>query len=448
MSQIKKWALTASVFGLAGFAAAPPAFAGAFGLLEGSADQMANAYAGQGAKAYDAGTAWTNPAGMVRIDGMEIDTTFNYIDPQFYFTGTNTDFPGEAQSHVKAINPALVPGTFSVTRLSPDLAIGLAIKSPYGARIDYPTDWIGRYQTLVSSLTDIALEPSIAYAVTPKFSIGGGPVIDYIAIRQTQDVLPAIGYQFGDIYADAHGQDWGVGYNLAALYQFDATTRVGLSYRSRIEHHIDIKQTLTELPGLANSPYGPLLQQLLATANSPGKYYGAGYENFNLPDSVDGSFYTQITPEWALMAEVIWTHWQLFNNITVTTIDTANAPVGTTFSFHNTVFGSAGASYRPAWMPQVLLQGGVGYDEDPVTDGTRTAQIPTESRVLLGVGASYDVTRNMSVQVAYSHFFSSSASVDSLGTTLGSRLQLPEGQLVGTYNNTIDSFALGFKLRF
>jgi len=30
---------------------------------------MANAYAGQAAKAYDAGAAWANPAGMVNTAG-------------------------------------------------------------------------------------------------------------------------------------------------------------------------------------------------------------------------------------------------------------------------------------------------------------------------------------------------------------------------------------------
>jgi long-chain fatty acid transport protein len=95
-----------------------------------------------------------------------------------------------------------------------------------------------------------------------------------------------------------------------------------------------------------------------------------------------------------------------------------------------------------------MLQGGVGYDEDPVTNSTRTAQVPTESRVLLAAGLTYDVTRNLSVQFAYSHYFCASASVDSLGTTLGSQLQLPEGRLVGSYDNTIDSFSGGVKLRF
>jgi len=448
MSQATKLALTATLAGLAGLALSRPATAGSFELWEGSTDQMANAYAGQASKAYDAGTAWANPAGMVNIPGTELDSAFNFIDPQFYFSGTNTDFPGETQSHVKAINPALVPASFSVISLSPDLKFGLALKSPFGARIDYPTDWIGRYQSLISSLTDIAVEPSLAYAITPQISIGGGPVIDYLSVRQTQDLLPAIGYEFGDIYGDARGHSYGFGYNVAGLYQFDQNTRFGLSYRSRIEHRIDMKQSLTLLPSLADSPYGPFLKELLAGANTPGKGYQAGIEKFNLPDNIDASFYRDLTPEWAVMAEAIWTHWQLFQNISVATIDTGSAPTTSVFRFHNTIFGSVGANYRPLWMPQLMLQGGAGYDEDPVTDGTRTAQIPTQSRVLIGLGASYDISKHFSVQLAYSHYFAVASTVDSTGTTLASALQLPEGRLVGSYSNSIDSGSLGLKLRF
>jgi long-chain fatty acid transport protein len=445
MGFLARAALGACLLGATGMRAA---YAGTFGLWEGTTDQMANAYAGQGAKAYDAGTAWANPAGMVRLQGVELDAGFNYVDPQFHFSGTNSDFPGQTQHHAGAIYGALVPGFFAVFSLSPDLKLGFAVKSPFGARIHYPSDWVGRYQSVDASLTNVAIETSLAYALTSHLSVGGGPVIDYISARQTQDILPAIGYQFGDIYGDAHGEDWGIGYNVAALYQFDADTRLGLSYRSRIEHRIDVKQSLTELPGLAGSPYGPFVQALLAAANSPGKSYEQGVEKFNLPDSVDASFYCQLTPEWAIMGEAIWTHWQVFRNITVSTFGTGQAPVGTSFHFHNTIFGSAGASYRPVWLPSLMLQSGVGYDQDPVTDGTRTAQIPTESRVLLAAGLTYDVTRNVSLQLAYSHFFSGSARVDSEGTTLGSRLQLPEGRLVGSYDNAIDSFSGGVKLRF
>jgi long-chain fatty acid transport protein len=70
-------------------ASTAPAFAAAFQLREGDPDWLANAFAGDAAKAYDAGTAWINPAGMTRIDGTEIDQALNYFDPGIRFNGEN-----------------------------------------------------------------------------------------------------------------------------------------------------------------------------------------------------------------------------------------------------------------------------------------------------------------------------------------------------------------------
>jgi long-chain fatty acid transport protein len=427
--------------------------AGSFQLYEGSPDQNANAFAGQGAKAYDAGASWANPAGMVLVDGIEVDNSLNYIDPQFYFTGNNSNFPnpaaqGAPNQHVSAIYGALTPSYFSVVGLSPDLKFGLAVKSPFGARIEYNPEWVGRFQSINSTLTDIQFEPSVGYAMTRKFSLGGGPVFDYISLRETQGVLPLVGGNDGDIHADVKGTDWSVGYNVAGLYQIDPDTRFGVSYRSRIEHRVDIEQSLTAQPSLAQSPFGSLIQSVIAASNTPGHGVADGVEKFNLPDSIDASFYHQITPEWAVMAEAIWTHWQLFNNITVATFDTPNKPVVNQFDFHNTMFGSVGVSYRPLRMPELLLQTGAGYDQDPVDDSNRTAQIPTDDRVLVAIGFNYQVTPRFSFGASYDHYFGLGGAIDSTGPSLASALELPAGRLTGNYSDQIDTVSAGIKLKF
>ncbi len=60
---------------------ADPAQASGYALREGSADWMANAFAGDASKAYDAATVWSNPAGMVRLNQNEIDGSLNGIFP-------------------------------------------------------------------------------------------------------------------------------------------------------------------------------------------------------------------------------------------------------------------------------------------------------------------------------------------------------------------------------
>src|SRR5271166_4691561 len=67
------------------------AFASGYALREATPDSMGNAFSGGPAKAYDASTVWTNPAGMALLDDNELTTGISYISPTVNFTGTATD---------------------------------------------------------------------------------------------------------------------------------------------------------------------------------------------------------------------------------------------------------------------------------------------------------------------------------------------------------------------
>ena len=62
-----RWASATAIGALAIWHGSGAAVASGFALREGATDWMANGFAGETAKAYDASTAYTNPAGMVRL---------------------------------------------------------------------------------------------------------------------------------------------------------------------------------------------------------------------------------------------------------------------------------------------------------------------------------------------------------------------------------------------
>ena len=68
-----------------------PAVAAGVALREGSADWTANAFAGEAAKAYDASTAYSNPAGMTRLNWNEADLSSTVVLPSSQFSGVNTN---------------------------------------------------------------------------------------------------------------------------------------------------------------------------------------------------------------------------------------------------------------------------------------------------------------------------------------------------------------------
>ncbi|MBV9813263.1 MAG: outer membrane protein transport protein, partial [Acetobacteraceae bacterium] len=172
-----------------GVAASAPAWASGFALREGSADWMATAFAGDAAKAYDAATVWSNPAGMVRLNQSEIDGSLNGIFPTITFSGANfvgptATTPGRTGGNL--IEPAATGGVFGVWSYSPDLKFGIGSTAPFGQRVSNGGDFVGRYQSLVSSITDIAVIAAVSYRINDQISVGGGPVFDYFHARLTQ----------------------------------------------------------------------------------------------------------------------------------------------------------------------------------------------------------------------------------------------------------------------
>jgi long-chain fatty acid transport protein len=296
-SRTLKFMLGSAACLAATLALTPHARASGFGLREGSADSLGNAFAGAPAKAYDPSTVWSNPAGMALLDADEVEGTISYIGPSSRFTGyatnplTGGNVSGGQGSNIVA--PAAAAATFGVLELAPDWRVGFSVTAPYGERTSYPADFVGRYQSLVSAITDINLGLALSYKVNDQLSIGGGPNFDYFAARLTQNVnVPVLSALTGENpIADVHGNSLGVGYNLGALYQLDAETRVGLDYRSRIRHDIHGIQKVT-VPSIYTSD-SPFIVALLNAANS------GATTSITLPDSFSGGVYRQITPRFA-----------------------------------------------------------------------------------------------------------------------------------------------------
>jgi long-chain fatty acid transport protein len=414
-------------------AAAGRAEAAGFALREGSTDWMANAFAGESAKAYDASTAFTNPAGMVRLNANEIDAAVNGIFPSATFSGANFVGPGVTTPGTEGGNPiqsAATGAAFAVWNFSPDLKFGFAATSPFGERVSYPTNWVGRYQSLVSSISDVNFTLSAAYRINEHISVGVGAVIDYFDARLTQAVNIGVNQLVGDPVADVHGSNVSAGFVLGGLYQFDENTRAGLTYRSRITHSIDGTQSVFVPPLLAAA--SPATAAQLAFLNS------SATTKVTLPDNVTLGFYRQIDPQWAVMADVQWTDWSLLKDVLI--VPSNGAPVTSLpENWRNTWFAALGVSYRI--IPKLLLQGGFSYDESPVTNSNRTTRIPDSDRYNLGIGATYSVLPNVNLQAAYLHTFFSGGSISNAASSTS-------GIIVGNYSASANSFSLGATVKF
>jgi len=416
-----------------------PAHASGFGLRESSADSLGNAFTGSEAKAYDASTVWNNPAGMALLDNDEIDGAISLIAPSAHFTGsaTNAQTGGNVSGSNggNAVAPAASGASFGVMTLGPNWRLGFSVTSPFGERTNYTGDFVGRYQGLASSITDINFGLALSYKVNDHLSIGGGPNFDYFQARLTEAVnVPVLSAATGqDPTGQIRGTNLGVGYNLGILYQFDDATRIGLDYHSRIRHNISGGQYVS-IPGSYSAV--PAVVGLLSQANTKAT------TSITLPDSAGLGIYHQINPQWAVMGSVEWTEWSLLKTINITA---QNGSGNTTIqeNWRNTWFAGVGTNYQ--LTDKIMLQGGFAYDESPVTDANRTVRIPDADHYDLGFGAQYQLLPNTKLELAYGHVFTPGGSIH--GSAAASALT-PAGSIDGEYSASDNSVTAGMNMIF
>lgn len=413
--------------------------AGGFQLKELSADSLATSLAGQSAKASDASTVFSNPAGMTRLQGHHLSATTSGVMPYASFSGgaTRNGAPIAGSIGGDAIGDGLVGGGYGVYSFSNDLKFGVAVVSPFGLRSKYASDFVGRYQALDSSLMNFQVQPTIAYRINSALSVGLGIDISYTTAKLGTAIdLPALtgGLIRSDAYGQLSGDSTNVGFNVGVLYEFSPTTRIGLDYRSRIS---------TNLKGDANF-VSPVPLAALPAALRAALTNTSGSAKLTLPDVASLGFYHEVTPDFALMAEVQWTNWSLFKELRIKYGDGRPDSV-TAENWRDGWFFSVGGNYK--FTQQFAGQLGIGYEIAPVTDTVRTARIPDADRLWTSAGISYEFTPNSKINLSYAHLFGVGSNNISHVTPATPSLPITY-RTTGSYNADADIISLGYSVKF
>jgi len=196
----------------------------------------------------------------------------------------------------------------------------MALSAPFGSRLAYPQDFVGRYQSVVSRVSDIQVSLAAAYRINEHLSIGGGLVINFLSVRLTQAVnLGRLSSVFGDPIAEFKGSSVGAGFTLGTLYEFDDSFRIGLVYRSRIQPTVSGTQSVafSSSIGIAS----PVTAAALSSNTGPAS------ARFSLPDSLQIGFYKEIDDRWSVMVDLEWTDWSLVQAVTIVPARKASATV-------------------------------------------------------------------------------------------------------------------------
>ncbi len=397
---------------------AGPAWAGGLILYEVGTADVGLASAGYSARAQDASTVLTNPAGMTLLEGKQalLGTQILYTDPSFSISSGTSPELGTANGG----NPiGFFPGGsgFYTQKLSPRLSVGFGLAGNFGLAEEFNDGWAGRYYVKKATLLGVSLLPSIAYQVTDKLSVG----VSLNAMYGMSETKVAINNITGaDGGLKLKDEEWGWGGNLGVMYQIDQATRLGLTYTSQVD--LDFS-TDAEFSGLS-----PGLEALL---DSRGLLDAEVDLGIKVPQTVMASLFTQLDPKWALLASVGWQDWSEFGRVDVS-IDSSN-PVSLTTDapFQDTWHGAVGGQYQLSEL--WLMNFGVAYDSAFQEGSTVSPALPANAGWRFGVGAQQQTTKSFHWGAAAEYQWGGTLDVDNEGSApvaLGGR-----GNLVGKFRD-------------
>ena len=417
------------------------AFGAGFALIEQSVSGLGNAFAGGAAAAEDASTVFFNPAGMTRLEGQQLLFAGHYISAQAQFKNEgSTRVPGvplTGGNSGNAPDPNVAPNFYYVVNLDNGLALGLGVNAPFGFTTDYDATWVGRYHALKSSVISANINPSVAYRFSPYFSLGGGLNIQYLEAELSNAVdfgtsFSALGLtpQEDDGKANLTGDNWAYGFNLGALLEISENTRLGVAYRSSIQH--DIKGRVDYNVPTAVASYVQAIGLNMFTD-------GPAAASINLPDTFSISFYHRFAEKWAVMADATWTRWSLFDELKATFSDDTPDNI-TVENWEDTWRYALGLTYyaNENWT----FRTGVAFDETPVPDAQhRTPRIPCEDRIWAAFGMGYKISDRFGIDIGYAHLF-----LDDPEINTGEDLN--KGALQGTYDASVDILSVQLNIAF
>lgn len=388
---------------------AAPAHAAAFYLQEQSTRAIGRAFSGEAAD-LGAASLWWNPAsigGMTGGDGM---LGVAHIMPRAKIVdqGTLIVRPGQAPAPVggdpTASNP-IENGTLPSGAIAygfGQFAVGLAVTSPFSFTTNYDATSFVRYTADKTKLRTIDVQPSIAFAASPNFSLGLALNAEH-SKATLSNYLPNLLATLPDGYQQLSGKGWDYGWSAGGQFRSGPLT-VGLSYKSSIKHTLKGSVTTTGLLG----PLAPINGTIDTKAT------------FRTPWQAIVGVRFAATPQLTLNAQAVRFGWNKFDAIRL------GSPLNVAIpeNYRNTWSFAGGADF--ALTPQVTLRAGIQRDQTPTRNGFRDARVPDANRWDFAAGASFSPAKSFTIDAAALYIDFANASIDRVTAAFpGTPVQTP-----------------------
>jgi len=405
------------------------ASAAGFQLLEQNASGLGNAYAGSAAVAENASTIFFNPAGMTQLQDREVSLGFSAVRPSFKYKDRGSTGTGVLTGNGDdAGDWGFIPNGYLSWALNKDLYLGVGLSGPFGLITDYGDSWVGGAQALKFEIKTYNINPSIAWRVNDKLSVGGG--VNWQRLEAEYERIAAVAGPLAATTAtlDVDSDAWG--WNVGALFTLSPRTKVGVSYRSKIDH---------ELKGDLDVEGPSALINAAGTSKAEA--------DVELPDTFILSVAQKLDDRWEMLGDLSWTGWSSVDEIDI--VRTSGPLVGTPLqtaqtleaAFRDTWRIALGANYtlNDAWK----LKFGVAYDQTPVKDRQRRlVSLPDNDRTWFTVGGQWKTSKTTTLDLGAAYLYVPETKIDNDQIAAG------RGRVTGEYTSSVWILGAQYSMAF
>jgi long-chain fatty acid transport protein len=262
-----------------------------------------------------------------------------------------------------------------------DLRVGLGLSSPFGiGGREWSSTGLTRYQSVDSSITTVALDPTIAYRLLPNLSIAGG--VDYLMAWTDSDAMvnqSLVGARDGKLEVSGHGSGWG--YNVGLLFAPSSHWSLGFQYRSSITVNYEGSLSLSGIAPLLQPAFGAsTFRSPIRTANT-------------FPDVLGFGAAFRPTNKWTIALDAERYGWSSFGTVT-TEVERQVPAAGITdqqtlFNWRDSWILRTGAEYRPT--DRLSLRAGYCFVPNYVPNQTLNPSNPDSNQHVVSVGLGYKI---------------------------------------------------------
>lgn len=380
--------------------------------------------------------AFFNPAGLIHLEN-KINLSAGGFGVFADVSYQNAQFGQSAQTDSGVGTPVYLYGSY---KLSETFALGLAVYTPYGSSVEYPTDWAGSHLVNNIELESIYIQPLFSWEVVKgRFSIGGGPILAIGSVNFNRNLsrnLTDLDGNRSNVTLDASGI-LEFGWSAGALLNLDNQNKwkLGFNYRALIDVEVESGDGEATFANVPNSPLAPIPNGTFDfTASLP------------LPAEWTVGLSYRPNEKWLFAFDYNYAEWSAYESLDIDFLNPDGSVALQSLNPRNYKNASTyrfGAQYSPSKKLDLRL--GYYFDESPVQPGFFAPETPRNDSHGFTGGFSFYVNNKLSIDASflYLRFDEVDASYDFFTETNGQTAPFE-----GTYKSSafVPGIGLSYKL--